>query len=423
MSGIGTRFREQFQAAVQSLWAHRLRSVLTCLGIIIGVSSVITVVNLTKALEARIMADVDKEGTRTFFLSPWISNKVWLSGKKVRRQPLDRDQIREVRELVPQVQIASPTYYLWGRSNMAKVGAITRRVSVHAMDENGMELANLDLAAGHGFTPTDCSTRAPVVILGARIAQDLGLDESTLGRTFTIAGQTAELIGILKKQGDIPFIPQDDEETAWGPDNEVYIPFGSFKELTMPWVLDNISWRLQVDPKLSVPEAEDQLRTALRRVRGLRGDDPDNFDLSTNRKQVEMVEKLSGTLMMAAAGMVSISLLVGGIGVMNIMLVSVTERTREIGIRKALGARRNNILMQFLIEATLLCLAGGLIGLALGLGLGNLFSQLLMKHLGSVPAWAIIAALFVPAAVGIVFGLYPANKASKLDPIEALRYE
>jgi putative ABC transport system permease protein len=304
---------------------------------------------------------------------------------------------------------------------MAKAGDVTRRIFLHAIGEEGLDLANLELSAGRAFTATDRSTRAPVVILGSKIASELGLEQG-LDRTFTINGQTAEVVGILKKQGDIPMVPQDDE-AIWGTDNEVFIPFGSFKEQMQPWVLDNISYRLQMDPTLPMAEAEELLRTSLRRSRGLRGDDPDNFDLSTNKKQVEMVEKLTGSLMLAAGGMVSISLLVGGIGVMNIMLVSVTERTREIGIRKALGARRRNILMQFLIEAMVLCLVGGVIGLALGLGLGGILSQVLLKHLGSVPTWAIVAAFLVPATVGLTFGLYPAAKASKLDPIEALRYE
>lgn len=397
-----------------------MRSVLTTLGIIIGVASVITVVNLTKSLEARIMADVNQEGSLTFFLSPGMSMKAWRQGKKIRRQPLDAETIRDLKEMVPQVKLASPDMYIWGR-NTAKARDVTRRVMIHAIGENGLDLANLQLAEGRAFTITDRSTRAPVVVLGARIAEELGLEKS-VGRTFTLNGQTAELVGVLKKQGDMPFVPQDDE-ASWGPDSEVFIPFGSFKEFMQPWMLDNISFRLQVDPSLSSAEAEELLRTSLRRVRGLRGDDPDNFDLSTNQKQVEMVEKLTGSLMLAAGGMVSISLLVGGIGVMNIMLVSVTERTREIGIRKALGARRRNILMQFLIEATLLCLVGGVLGLGLGLGLGKVLSQVLLKHLGTVPLWAVGSALLVPASVGLIFGLYPAAKASKLDPIEALRYE
>jgi putative ABC transport system permease protein len=412
--------REQVHAALGSIWAHRMRSVLTTLGIIIGVASVITVVNLTKSLEARIMADVNKEGSLTFFLSPGMSNQAWRQGKKIRRQPLNDETIRDLKEMVPELRLASPDVYLWGR-NTAKAGDITRRIFIHAIGEEGLDLANLELTEGRSFTITDRSTRAPVVILGSKIAGELGLEHG-VDRTFTINGQTAEVVGILKKQGDIPMVPQDDE-AIWGTDNEVFVPFGSFKELMQPWVLENISYRLQMDPKLSLPEAEELLRTSLRRSRGLRGDDADNFDLTTNKKQVEMVEKLTGSLMLAAGGMVSISLLVGGIGVMNIMLVSVTERTREIGIRKALGARRRNILMQFLIEAMVLCLVGGIIGLILGLGLGGILSQALLKHMGSVPPWAIAAAFLVPATVGLSFGLYPAAKASKLDPIEALRYE
>jgi putative ABC transport system permease protein len=398
-----------------------MRSVLTILGIIIGVGSVITVVNLTKSLEARIMADVNKEGSLTFFLSPGMSNKAWRAGKKIKRMPLDAETIRDLREMVPQIREVSPDMMIWGR-NMAKAGDVSRRVMFHGVGENGLDLANLKLEEGRPFTATDRSTRAPVVVLGAKIAEELGLEHG-VGKTFTINGQTAEVIGILKKQGDIPFQASQDDEAMWGTDNEVFITFGSFKELMGPWIWDNISYRIQVDPSLKMAEAEDLLRTSLRRVRGLRGDDVDNFDLSTNQKQVEMVEKLTGSLMLAAGGMVSISLLVGGIGVMNIMLVSVTERTREIGIRKALGARRRTILTQFLIEATLLCLVGGLMGLGLGISLGGILSQVLLKHVGSVPLWAVSSAFLVPAVVGLGFGLYPAAKASKLDPIEALRYE
>jgi putative ABC transport system permease protein len=423
---LGSRFQETFRSALASLWAHRLRSALTTLGIIIGVASVITVVDLTKGLEGRIMADVRREGSHTFFLSSYVP-LLKRTSAKIKRMPMDAQTVRELRELAPEITVASPQTNIWNQQMMVKAGSLSRRITyLTAIDENGLDLANLELECGRGFTATDRITRANVAILGARVAEDLGFSEASLGKSFTVNGQTAELIGILKKHGDIPFMPQEeDEEQAamWGPDAMFYVPFGSFRELARPGAFDNPFWRLQVDGKVPVKEAEESLRLALRRIRGLQGGDADNFMLESNGRAVEQVEKISRTLMLASGAMVGISLLVGGIGVMNIMLVSVTERTREIGVRKALGARRKHILVQFLIEAVVLCLLGGLIGLALGLGFGTVLSQVLMKHLGTVPLWALAASLLVPASVGLTFGLYPAAKASKLDPIEALRYE
>jgi putative ABC transport system permease protein len=230
-------------------------------------------------------------------------------------------------------------------------------------------------------------------------------------------------VGILQKEGDVPFMPKEEGSEIWGTDGQVLCPYGSFKQITRPWMIENTDWRISVDDHLPLIAAEDLLKANLRRVRGLRGDDADNFQLETNRKLVEQMEKTTRTLMLGSAAMVSISLLVGGIGVMNIMLVSVTERTREIGIRKALGARKRAILAQFLVEAVVLCLAGGLLGILSGLGLGSALSRWVMHQVGAVPFWTLGAALGVPILVGLTFGLYPANRAAGLDAIESLRYE
>ncbi len=425
MNGWG-HFTETLRTALASIWAHRMRSALTTLGIIIGVGSVIAVVNLTKGLEGRIMADVRQEGTHTFFVSSWVPYSRFKTAK-VRRMPMDVQTIREIREVMPQVTLASPQVTIWVPQMLVKAGGITRRISyLTAVDENGLDLSNRELACGRNFTATDRATRAPLAILGAQIAEDLGVTEASLGRHLTVNGQTLELVGILKKHGEIPFMPtqEGDEDSAmWGPDGMFFVPYGSLRELARPGAFDSPFWRLQVDSRMPVKEAEESLRRNLRRIRGLKGDDADNFMLESNEKAVAQVEKIGKTLMTASGAMVGISLLVGGIGVMNIMLVSVTERTREIGVRKALGARRRHILFQFLIEATVLCVSGGIIGTLLGLAFGSVLSQVLMKHVGGVPVWAFLSALIVPAAVGLGFGLYPAARAAKLDPIEALRYE
>jgi putative ABC transport system permease protein len=420
-------FSETLRSALGSLRAHKMRSALTTLGIIIGVASVIAVMSLTKSLEARIMAEVKQEGTHTFYLSSWVAPPR-MSAVKVQRRFVDPETIRELRVMFPHITVASPQVYIFSQQMMIKYGVTTRRVGyLTAMDENGLSLLNLDLDCGRNFTSTDRVSRNQVAILGAKVAEDLGFTEAAIGKVFTIGGQSVELAGILKKFGEIPFMPEqdgNDNDTAmWGRDGMIYVPYGSFRQLAWPGAYNNPFWQLQVDSKIPVAVATEEMRNALRRIRGLRGEDQDNFRLESNIKAIEQVEKISKLLMTASLSMVGISLLVGGIGVMNIMLVSVTERTREIGIRKAIGARRKHILTQFLIEAIILCAVGGLIGLALGMGLGTLMSYFVMKHVGAVPSWAILSALIVPATTGLIFGLYPAAKASKLDPIEALRYE
>jgi putative ABC transport system permease protein len=326
--------------------------------------------------------------------------------------------------MAPEIRVAAPEAWLYSDQTLARAKGLSRRVLLRGVDENGLALANLDLEVGRAFTTLDRTLRAPVAILGSAIAQELDLGPRDLGRTFTIGGQTAELVGILKRQGEVPFMPARDEMAAsFGPDGQVLVPYGSFKELYGQRLEFGTNWRLQVDPRVPLPEAEEHLKLCLRRVRGLRGDDPDNFDLSTNRKQVETVEKVTRSLLAASAAMVSVSLLVGGIGVMNIMLVSVHERTREIGLRRSLGARRKDIRAQFLLEAAALCVAGGVLGILLGAAAGTLLSRLMMGQVGILPLWALAAAAGVPALVGLGFGLYPAARAARLDPAESLRHE
>jgi putative ABC transport system permease protein len=414
---------EPVREALRSLRAHKVRSLLTTLGIVIGVAAVVAVIHLNKSLEGRILADIQSEGTHTFWLGQGMSSEAWRKGLKTRRMPLNDDSIRDLRELVPEIRRTAVQLYVGGQS-MVRFGAYRRRGSIQAVDENYLDMQKLELALGRDLTAMDRSFGTPVAVLGARVAAAMGLDTpAALGRSFTIGGLPVEVIGVLKPKGDIPFLPKDEESADWSTDGRIYIPVGSLKSLTPPWARDNRYYTLQVDSRLSALEAEEKVRQALRMTRGLMAGDPDNFFLQGNRKFIDKVEKVTGSLLIASAVLVGISMLVGGIGVMNIMLVSVTERTREIGIRKALGARRRVILTQFLVEAALLCALGGLIGLALGSVGGALLGRLLMEFMASTPLWSVLAALAVPVGVGLVFGLYPALRASRLDPIEALRAE
>ena len=180
---------------------------------------------------------------------------------------------------------------------------------------------------------------------------------------------------------------------------------------------------MRIDPKLSADDGADLVTDALRRIRGFKPKEQEGFRVFSPKQFASIIGSITGIITTVAGGMVSIALLVGGIGIMNIMLVSVTERTREIGIRKAVGAQRRDILLQFLIEAALLSVFGGAVGILLGYALGAALGQALLGTVGTIPLWAVVSAFGVPAAIGVIFGLYPAAKASKLDPIDALRYE
>ncbi len=409
---------EPLRAALQSLGANRMRSALTTLGIVIGVASVVMVIQLTRGLEGRIMKEISKQGAHSFQLSSRVPWKLMEEGK-VRRMPVEPVQVAELRALVPQITVVSPRIYGWQGPELKHRGAAARP-QFQAIDEQGLGLSNLELAAGRNITPTERVFRSPVVIVGHGLAQKLGVGEDAIGRLLTFGGQSAELIGILKPQ-DIPFAGEDGQE--YGPDATVFFPFGAFRELVASSDYEDPSYHILVSRDIPLEEAEEAMNTSFRAIRGLKGKEPDNFTMESSQEEEKEVRKVMNVLMLASGGLLSLALVVGGIGVMNIMLVTVKERTREIGVRKALGARRRVILVQFLVEAVLLCVLGGLVGLLLGQGLGQLLSKTLLHHVETPSLLALAVAFLVPSGVGLFFGLFPASQASRLDPIEALRYE
>jgi putative ABC transport system permease protein len=277
------------------------------------------------------------------------------------------------------------------------------------------EIHNYFVADGRFFSDIDLRHRRKVAVVGRHVADELRLGESAVGREIYVGGRAATVIGVMEEKGQA--LGQD-------LDDLVFVPFDTALTLFGRRAGDQVQLRLKAEPD-AVAEVEEGIRRVLRRRHAIPDDDPSDFQVLKQDDLLDLYRSILGAVTAVIGGVVGVALIVGGIGIMNIMLVSVTERTREIGLRKAVGARRRDILWQFLIEAVALSLLGGVLGLALGYGLGALVIALLPIDLppAYVPLWAVLLAFGFSAAVGVFFGIYPAGKASRLDPIEALRYE
>ena len=405
--------REPISAAVRALKANKLRSALTTLGIIIGVAAVIIVVSLVEAMKTSVLKQVEKAGSQTLFVRPVFPGELPPEERaKLKDRDLTLEHMRALAKDVPQLTQVTPTFFT---SYEAKLGGRSTNTRVIMTDDSYIELNAINLEKGRNFVPSDLRLASKVAILGPSLVDKLGIQGNAIGRTLVVNNNLSlEVIGILEAQGGSLGNDSDDV---------IMVPLSTgFSQLTEVQ-RRQLFFQARVDPRISADDGADLVEDALRRIKGIRGKQPNNFKVFSPKQITGIVSGITGTITAVAGGMVSIALLVGGIGIMNIMLVSVTERTREIGVRKAVGAKRRDVLLQFLIEAAFLCVLGGAMGVGLGFVLGAVLGQALMGSMGSVPLWAVISAFAVPAAIGLIFGLYPAAKASKLDPIEALRYE
>jgi putative ABC transport system permease protein len=404
--------REPLSAAVRALKANKLRSALTTLGIIIGVSAVIVVVSLVQGLQTSVLKQVERAGSQTIFIRPVMPGDMpFAELTKIKNKDLTLENMRALAHAVPQITQVTPIFF-----NGSEVKADGRSANANLImtDETYLELNSVNLVSGRNFVPSDLRLGNKVAIIGPRVIEKLGLKGNPLGRILTTPTLSLEVIGVLEEQG---------AQLGNDPDQNILIPLSTGLAQLSETQRRQLFFQARIDPRLTADDGAALVEDALRRIKGLRGKELSGFKVFSPKQITGIISGITGTITAVAGGMVSIALLVGGIGIMNIMLVSVTERTREIGVRKAVGAKRRDILLQFLIEAAFLCILGGAIGVGLGFILGAALGQALLGTMGSVPLWAIVSAFAVPAAIGLIFGLYPAAKASKLDPIEALRYE
>ncbi|WP_158819835.1 ABC transporter permease [Granulicella sp. S156] len=409
--------RESVKMALDTLRANKLRSGLTILGIVIGVMTVITISSVINGLNSSVSGLVESLGTNVLWVFRFEVFGHRPTPEQLNRKQLTMDDMQAIGEL-PHVSASSATLQYTNfdfgvGSAVAKYGQKkVENVSLEGDTVSTQAVYDQDIHAGRYFTQTDQNLASDVTVLGHDTAEDLFGNINPIGKDITVEGRTFTVVGTLEKQ-----------KQAFGGgknpnDSYAYFPITTFHKLH-PEVLDY--WlSAKFDDQKNKELVTDEIRELLRRRRKVRNEAEDTFAIFGSDSLTKLWTQITGSLFLLMFGLSAVGLMVGGVGVMNIMLVSVTERTREIGVRKAIGATKQTILLQFTLEAIVLCAVGGVIGIALGaivaLGLKFLISS-------QVSLLWMLAAFLSSCGIGLVFGIYPAWKAANLDPIDALRYE
>ena len=400
--------------AMDSIRANKLRSGLTILGVVIGVTTVMAVASLVQGIRRQIFNAIEVAGPTTFYIIRYFSQTPINPDRlpyEVRIRPvLQRSDADAVRRL-PEVRYAG----IWVQvfQKIEYQGTRTQQVIVFGADDRYMEIQGGTLLRGRFFTRAEL-TGEPVIVLESAVADRLFGRLDPLGKQVRVGGRSLRVIGVFEKPSNI-FEPP-------GQATGGVVPFATARE-SFEYDETNALF-IAVKPRsgITAGPAMDAVTVALRRARNLRPGNPNTFDLITQDQILDVVGNFTSYFFLAMVALSSVALLVGGIGVMAIMMVSVSDRTKEIGLRKALGATRREVLWQFLVEAATLTLVGGALGIAMGL-LAGMLLKAAMSLEAAVPLWSIVLACGVSVTIGLVFGLLPANRAARMDPVEALRHE
>jgi putative ABC transport system permease protein len=411
---FGRLLYQSMYLALCQIWANKMRSILTTIGIIIGVASVSAVIAALTGLKDKIESQVETFGTNTLVIQPKINREgvneftaLWT----VRFLPEHFDGLLEhcpsVRHLsrIAGIGIVGASHADRSSDNVELIG----------VESAYHEILHRPVVQGRELSLIDNEQARQVCIIDERLKDELRLDRDCIGQTIRIQHFAFVVVGVIEPQARTSF-----GEGAEQP-FQVLIPYRTSFKMGKPFTL---ALAASKSTELT-EEAQAEIRFFLRRVRNIRPGEPDTFRVAAVQSYLETFRKIMFVVTVVAGGIVGISLLVGGVGIMNIMLVSVSERTREIGLRKAVGARQSAILTQFLIESVVLCFVGGLVGL----GFGQFLTLIIRKiprvelHMAHIPVWAVLLSFGFAGLVGIVFGMFPAIKAARLDPIEALRHE
>ena len=410
-----TNLAEGAAMAMDAIRSQKLRSALTILGIIIGVATVMSMASIVQGIRGQIFNTLEVVGPTTFrilrFFSSTPLNPDALP-REVRIRPVLRAEEAEAIARLPEIHYSAIWVGVFER--LEHEGSRTQPTVVYGADERFMEILGGGITSGRIFTATEARSGAPVVIIEEEAVANIFGQINPLGRTMRIAGRPLRVVGVYRKPENI-FQPPGQEISA-------IVPFETAKRAFRYDETNSLIILVKPRAGVTVARAMDATTVQLRRMRSLRPGDPNTFDMITSDQILDVFNRLTGVFFLVMIVLSSVALMVGGIGVMAIMLVSVTSRTREIGVRKALGATRREILWQFLIEAATLTLVGGAIGIVVGLTAGEVLKRMLGFETG-VPLWSAVTATAVSVGIGLAFGLLPASRAARLDPIEALRYE
>lgn len=409
--------KETVIMALENVRAHKFRSFLTVLGIVIGVMVVIVIACILTGMRNNLIMFIEEYGTNNIFAfhlttGPSLGPR---DRSEFSRKPLKPEDGEAILLQASAVEdVAHIGFIWWLNRTLSYNGVNYRQADIQGASPNYIRVTNLSLQEGRFISEIDDQHRRDVMVIGLNVAEALfPYKRQIVGTQVTLGGRVFEVIGVLDRRKGAFF----GEE---GQDNIVFIPYRTARKISprsdfLLMIIKAKTGRLR--------QALDQSEEILRRQRGVKFNEPNNFDLNTADRFIEQFDSITAVAGLIAIALSGVGLLVGGIGVMNIMLVSVTERTHEIGIRKAIGARRRDIVRQFLFEAMTLTFLGGVLGVFLAIIASWVVMLFLPDLPATIPLWAVATGLIVSVVVGLVFGVWPARKAARLDPIEALRYE
>ena len=402
---------ETLKLALDALRAHKLRSFLTLLGVILAVTTLVAVMSVVNGLTGYVADKAANLGADVFVLTRFgiiTSNDEWIKAQK--RPLITTDEFAKLKEgMHTSRQIAA---VLGTSSDVRSGNALLEDVNVQGVTPNYSDVRNIVVGSGRFLTEADETHHSPVAFIGADVVRKFFYNVDPIGKTIRAGSHSYTVVGVAAVIG-----------SAFGQsqDRFLYIPLGTYSK---EWgnQRDSLTLFIQAGSAEMMASSEDEARMLLRAWRHQPWDSADSFGIIGSDSIMGLFKQLTGNIFMVAVGLTAVFLVVGGIVIMNIMLVSVTERTREIGIRKALGARREDVLLQFLIESVILALVGGALGVLSGVVIAEVVTALIGMP-SAIKLWAVAAGLTVAASVGVFFGVYPARKAARLDPIVALRFE